>query len=81
MEHKSITVGQNFLQLLDDPKDTGPGRHDVMFIYSEDLGRSGKTLSQVTTKGEPNANWPPIEKGSVERGVRAFGVARQPSRS
>jgi hypothetical protein len=65
------------VQLLDDPQGTGHGRRELMFIYGEDLARSGKTLTQVTTNGEPNANWAPIEKGLVERGVKAFAMERR----
>jgi hypothetical protein len=65
------------VQLLDDPKGTGHGRRELMFIYGEDLARSGKTLSEVTTNGEPNANFAPIEKALVERGVKAFSVERR----
>jgi hypothetical protein len=65
------------VQLLDDPKGTGHGRRELMFIYSEDLSKSGKALNDVTTNGEPNANWAPIEKALVERGTKAFTVERR----
>jgi hypothetical protein len=65
------------VQLLDDPKGTGRGRDELMFIYSEDLAQSGKTLAELTSEGRPNANWVPIEKGLVERAAKAFSVVRK----
>jgi hypothetical protein len=65
------------VQLLDDPKGTGHGRRELMFIYSEDPARSGKTLAELTSDGKPNASWTPIEKGLVERAARAFSVERK----
>jgi hypothetical protein len=65
------------IQLLDDPKGTGRGRQELMFIYAEDLAATGNTLADVTTNDEPNANWVPIEKGLVERAVKAFSVERK----
>jgi len=62
------------VQLLDDPQGSGHGRQELMFIYSEDLAQSGKTLDDLTTDGKPNASWAPIEKGLVERAVTAFSV-------
>jgi hypothetical protein len=65
------------VQLLDDPKGTGHGRNELMLIYSEDLAPSGKTLSELTTDGKPNAQWTPIEKGLVERATKAFSIERK----
>lgn len=65
------------VQLLDDPKGTGHGRKELMFIYAEDLAATGKTLADVTTNDEPNASWTPIEKGLAERAAKAFSVERQ----
>ena len=65
------------IQLLDDPKGTGHGRQELMFIYAEDLASTGKTLADVTTNDEPNANWTPIERKLVERAVKAFSVERK----
>jgi hypothetical protein len=65
------------VQLLDDPKGTGHGRNELMLIYSEDLEPTGKTLAELTTNGEPNANWAPLEKGLVERAVKAFSIERK----
>jgi len=65
------------VQLLDDPKGTGHGREELMFIYAEDLALSGRTRAELTTDGKPNANWDPIEKGLVERAASAFEVDRK----
>ena len=65
------------VQLLDDPQGSGHGRQELMFIYSEDLAQTGKTLDDLTTDGKPNASWAPIEKGLVERAVTAFSVERK----
>ena len=66
------------IQLLDDPRGTGHGRRELMFIYAEDLARTGKTLAQLTDKnGETNASWEPIGKALVERAVKAFSVERK----
>jgi hypothetical protein len=66
------------IQLLDDPRGTGHGRRELMFIYAEDLARTGKTLAQLTDKsGETNASWEPIGKALVERAVKAFSVKRK----
>jgi hypothetical protein len=65
------------VQLLDDPKGTGHGRDELMFIYAEDLAPTGKTLAELTTDGKPNAQWTPIEKGLVERATKAFSIERK----
>ena len=65
------------VQLLDDPKGTGHGREELMFIYAEDLALSGRTRAELTTDGKPNANWDPIEKGLVGRAASAFEVDRK----
>ena len=65
------------VQLLDDPKGTGHGRDELMFIYAEDLALSGRARAELTTDGKPNANWAPIEKGLVERAAGAFEVDRK----
>jgi hypothetical protein len=65
------------VQLLDDPKGTGHGRHEVMFIYAEDLAPTGKTLAELTdAKGETNASWEPLDKALVKRAFDAFSVER-----
>lgn len=64
------------VQLLDDPKGTGQGRRELMVIYSEDLTLSGRTLAELTTDGKPNAQWPAIEKGLIERATRAVTIER-----
>ncbi|HET6941521.1 MAG TPA: hypothetical protein VFH89_05120 [Sphingomicrobium sp.] len=65
------------VQLLDDPRGTGHGRDELMFIYAEDLAPTGATLAELTTDGKPNANWMSIEKGLVERAASAFEVDRK----
>ena len=66
------------IQLLDDPKGTGHGRRELMFIYADDLARTGKTLAQLTdAKGENNAAWEPLDKPLVTRAVAAFAVTRK----
>jgi len=66
------------VQLLDDPKGTGQGaRRELMVIYSEDLALSGKTLTELTTDGQPNANWTPLEQALIARATKAVSVARK----
>jgi hypothetical protein len=69
-------VNVRLVQLLDDPKGTGHGRDELMFIYAEDLAPTGKTKAELTTDGKPNADWASIERGLVERAVNAFKVDR-----
>jgi len=63
------------VRLLDDPKDTGYGRHELMIIYGEDLASAGLTYDDVTTNGEPNARWAALEKPLLERAAKALQVA------
>jgi hypothetical protein len=66
------------VQLLDDPKGTGHGRRELMFIYAEDLASAGKRLAELTdAKGDNNASWEPIGKALVKRAVNAFAVERK----
>lgn len=65
------------VQILDDPEGTGRGRRELMVIYSEDLARTGKTLAELTTNGEPNAAWAPIEKALIQRATKAVSVERK----
>jgi hypothetical protein len=66
------------IQLLDDPKGTGHGRRELMFIYAEDLAKTAKTLAQVTdAKGETTAAWEPLDKPLVKRATSAFQVVRR----
>jgi hypothetical protein len=65
------------VQLLDDPKGTGHGRDELMFIYAEDLAPTGKTREELTTDGKPNANWAPIESQLVKRATGSFEVERK----
>jgi hypothetical protein len=60
------------VQILDDPKGTGHGRHELMFIYAEDLAKTGKTLAQW--EKAPDAAWAPVGKALVKRAVSAFEV-------
>jgi hypothetical protein len=63
------------IQLLDDPKGTGHGRRELMFIYAEDLAKTGKTLAELTdAKGENNAAWEPLDQPLVQRATTAFSV-------
>jgi len=62
------------IRLLDDPKGTGHGRRELMFIYGEDLARSGKTLAEW--EKEPDAAWDLVGKPLVQRAIRAFSVDR-----
>jgi hypothetical protein len=61
-------------RLLDDPKDTGYGRHELMMIYGEDLSHAGLIYGDVTTNGGPNARWAQLEKPLLRRAVKAFHV-------
>jgi hypothetical protein len=66
------------VQLLDDPKGTGHGRRELMFIYAEDLALTGKTLAQLTdAKGENNASWARIGKALEKRALNAYSVERK----
>ena len=61
------------VQILDDPKGTGHGRR--VFIYAEDLAKSGKTLAEW--QKAPDAAWAPVGKALVQRAVTAFEVTRR----
>lgn len=63
------------IQLLDDPKGTGHGGRELMFIYAEDLAKTGKTLAQW--EKAPDAEWVPFDKPLVARAVKAFAVTRR----
>lgn len=63
------------IQLLDDPKGTGHGRSELMFIYAEDLARSGKSLAQWAKA--PDAQWDPVGKPLEKRALAAFEVTRR----
>jgi hypothetical protein len=66
------------VQILDDPKGTGHGRRELMFIYAEDLAKAGKTLAEVTdAKGETTKAWEPLDKPLVRRATSAFQVERR----
>lgn len=65
------------VQLLDDPKGTGHGRHELMIIYAEDLAPTGKTVAGLTTAAKPNAGWPPLEAALVARARRTISVQRR----
>lgn len=64
-----------FIQLLDDPKGTGHGGHELMFIYAEDLARTGKTLAHW--EKAPDAEWAPVGKALVARAASSFQVTRK----
>ena len=63
------------VQILDDPKGTGHGRHELMFIYAEDLANTGKTLAEWAKLPDPA--WAPVDKPLVKRAVKAFQVERK----
>lgn len=65
------------VQILDDPTGTGKGRRELMVIYSEDLVLSGKSLAELTTDGKPNAQWPAIERGLIDRATKAVRIKRR----
>ena len=63
------------VQILDDPKGTGHGRHELMFIYAEDLANTGKTLAEWAKL--PDSAWAPVDKPLVKRAGKAFQVERK----
>ena len=66
------------IQLLDDPKGTGHGRRELMFIYAEDLAPTGKALAELTdAKGNTTSAWDPLDKPLVQRATTAFQVERK----
>jgi hypothetical protein len=74
----SEVMDVRLVQLLDDPKGTGHGRDELMFIYAEDLAPTGKTVAELTdAKGNTNASWAPLDKALVKRAVNAFQVVRK----
>ena len=68
-------MAARLVRLLDDPKNTGYGRHELMMIYGEDLAPTGLTYEDVTTKGDPNARWAKLEKPLLTRAMKAFHVS------
>ena len=62
------------VRLLDDPRNTGYGRRELMMIYGEDLAPTGLTFNDVTTNGEPNDRWAVLEKPLLKRAEKAFHV-------
>jgi len=70
-------MAARLVRLLDDPKNTGYGRHELMMIYGEDLAPTGLTYDDVTTKGDPNAKWAGLEKPLLARAVKAFHVSER----
>lgn len=65
------------VRLLDDPGDTGLGRREVMMLYGEDLAPTGLTYDDVTTDGEKNARWAPLEGPLLDRASSAFRFAER----
>ena len=70
-------MAARLVRLLDDPKNTGYGRHELMMIYGEDLAPTGLTYDDVTTKGDPNAKWAKLEEPLLRRAVNAFHVSER----
>ena len=65
------------VQLLDDPEGAGHGRRELMLIYSEDLGPTGRKVAELTADGKPTARWMPMEQPLVTRATTAFRVERR----
>lgn len=65
------------VQLLDDPKGTGYGRRELMIIYSEDLGPTGRMLADLRVDGKPTAAWEPIERALIARASASIQVTRR----
>lgn len=66
------------IQLLDDPKGTGHGRSELMFIYAEDLAKTGKTLAHWEKASD--AAWAPVGEPLEKRALSAFAVTRRQAR-
>lgn len=62
------------VRLLDDPKDTGYGRKELMIIYSEDLAPTGMRLSELVSDGKPTAAFAPLGEALVRRAEKEIAV-------
>jgi hypothetical protein len=67
-------VNARLVRLLDDPKDTGYGRKELMIIYSEDLAPTGKRLSELLRDDKPTPAFAPLGQALVERAAKAVAV-------
>jgi len=72
---REAVAGVRLVRLLDDPKDTGNGRKELMIIYSEDLAPTGKRLSELVSDDKPTPAFAPLQEGLVERAAKAVTVS------
>jgi hypothetical protein len=70
-------MNARLVQILDDPAGTGRGRRELMIIYSEDLGPSGKSLAELTADGKPTAAWAPLEEALIKRATQSVTITRK----
>lgn len=71
------TMIARLVQMLDDPEGTGRGRRELMLIYSEDLGPTGLSYSELVVDGRTTRAWEPLEQPLIDRATAAFEVERR----
>ena len=74
MPAEFLTV--RLVRLLDDPKGTGYGRHELMLIYGEDIAPGMPGYADLTTNNTVNDRWARVEPALVRRAARAFAVRK-----
>lgn len=63
------------VRLLDDPRDTGYGRRELMIIYGEDLALARLSYDDVVSNDQPNVRWTVLEKPLLDRALRSVRMS------
>lgn len=64
-------MSQRLVHLIDQEK-----RHELMIIYTEEMGAMGLTAADVEADGRAAPRWDEISKGLLERAVKGVKVLR-----
>lgn len=65
----SAMMSVRLVHLLDEQK-----RKELMFIYSEDVASTGRTVSELRSGGPTHNQWSKIEKGLIERAEKSIAI-------
>jgi hypothetical protein len=65
----SAMMSVRLVHLLDEEK-----RKELMFIYSEDVASTGRTVSELRSGGPAHDQWPRIEKDLIERAEKSIAI-------